>query len=612
MPPMLRRKLIVLLCLVFLGRAALAGSPESATPVKITEGADQLVMENGVVSLTFAAKSKDVTSIKYRVNCHNEELGNGRAAMYFDANLGGGVRPDYFHPLSQPDSRLRVVSSGPDSAEVAAVSEPTPLFPFHTEVHWILMRDTPGFYVYVIFKHGPGMAAASLMQSRLVIKGVPGTRIFTHHIVDDRRKGPFPTGKIVGTVQDATFRYADGTIYTKYDNSAFVTDDVVHGMAGNGVGIWMIMPGREYVNGGPWHQDLTVHMDNVLLWMFQSTHFGASPINLNADQKWNLFYGPAFVYFNQGDAIDALWQDAKKRAISEETQWPYTFVNNPDYPVARGTVVGRIKLSNGDSTQGAWAVLAPPGTNDWCQSAGGYTFWTRTDDSGHFAIPRVRPGRYTLFVSGANQFVDYRQEDIWVDPGKMTDLGALTWKPVTHGRTLWQIGIANRSTAEFKDGDNVRHYDNFIRYAREFPDDVTFTIGQSETGKDWNFAQWGWYNQKPYWTIVFDEPQALSGQATLTLGVCSSSDRRLQVKANGREIGVVKLPKTGAAPYRSGGQDSNYNVYTLPFNANWLKAGTNEITLGLEGAVPFANPDAARPARIGAVMYDAVRLEVED
>ena len=36
---------------------------------------------------------------------------------------------------------------------------------------------------------------------------------------------PFPTAKTVETVQDATFRLADGTIYTKYDNSAFTADD---------------------------------------------------------------------------------------------------------------------------------------------------------------------------------------------------------------------------------------------------------------------------------------------------------------------------------------------------------------------------------------------------
>jgi rhamnogalacturonan endolyase len=556
MPTFLHPKPLLHLLLVFFCRTLFAGdAPETSSPVTVTENGDQIVMQNGFVSLTFAKRAGEVTSIKYRVNGQKLELGDGKAAMYFDANLGGGAKPDYFHPLSQPDAHLGIVPSGPDSGEVAAVSEPTPHFPFHTEVHWVLPRDTPGFYVYVIYRHGSGMAAVSLSQSRTVIKGVPGTRIFTHHIVDDTRKGPFPTGKIAGPIQDATVRYADGTIYTKYDNSAFVADDLAHGMAGNGVGLWMILPGREYIDGGPLRQELTVHMDNVLLWMFQGTHFGAGAINLKAGQKWSLFYGPAFVYFNQGSSIDALWQDARIRAVSEETRWPYNFVNNPDYPLSRGTVIGQVKLGNGDSTKGAWAVLAPPGTKDWCQSSGGYTFWTRTDDSGHFVIPKVRPGSYTLFVSGANQFVDYRQDAIQVGPGKIIDLGTLTWKPVINGRTLWQIGVADRSTREFKNGDDVRHYDNFIRYAREFPDDVTFTIGKSEIDKDWNFAQWGWYHKNPYWTIRFDEPKTLSGRATLTIGVCSSSDRHLQVKANGREIGVLNLPKTGTAPYRSGGQE---------------------------------------------------------
>jgi len=613
MPPILRVKLPLFLLLVLFCKTSFAGAaPEPSAPVKVAENADQVVMENGLVRLAFAKTAGDVSSIQYRVNGHYLELGNGRTAMYFDANLGGSVKPDYFHPLSRPDARISIVQSGSDCGEVAAVSEPTRPFPFYTEVHWILPENTPGFYVYIIYRHGPGMAATSLTQSRMVIKGVPGTRFFTHHIVDDRRKGPFPTGKIVSTVQDATFRYADGTIYTKYDNSAFVADDLVHGMTGHGVGMWMILPGREYVNGGPLHQDLTVHMDNVLLWMFQSTHFGASAIHLKTDQPWSLFYGPVFVYFNQGDSTDALWQDAKCRALNEETKWPYSFVNNPDYPLTRGTVIGQIKLSNGNSTKGAWAVLAPPDTKDWCRSSGGYTFWTKADDSGHFVIPKVRPGSYTLFVSGANQFVDYRKDDIQVKSDQITDLGTLIWTPLTHGHTLWQIGVADHSTREFKDGDNVRHYDNFIRYAREFPNDVVFTIGKSTADKDWNFAQWGWYNKRPYWTILFDEPKALSGRATLTIGVCSSSARRLQAEANGHEIGAINLPKTGTAPYRSGGQDSQYNVYTLPFDAGWLKAGTNEITLGIEGAVPFANPDEARPGRIGAVMYDAIRLEVQN
>jgi hypothetical protein len=47
------------------------------------------------------------------------------------------------------------------------------------------------------------------------LRGVPGTAIFTHHVVDDARKGPYPTAAWVATVQDATTPLSDGTIYTK-------------------------------------------------------------------------------------------------------------------------------------------------------------------------------------------------------------------------------------------------------------------------------------------------------------------------------------------------------------------------------------------------------------
>src|ERR1700690_1518647 len=131
MPPILHPKLLVFLLLVFSCKISIAGdAPESSSPVTVTENADQIVMDNGIVSLTFAKKAGEVTSIKYWANGQDLELGDGKAAMYFDANLGGGVKPDYFHPLSQPGARLGIVQSGLDSGEVAAVSEPTPLFPF--------------------------------------------------------------------------------------------------------------------------------------------------------------------------------------------------------------------------------------------------------------------------------------------------------------------------------------------------------------------------------------------------------------------------------------------------------------------------------------------------
>ena len=603
-----------------------AGSSRGADApaVELHQDAEQIEMQNGLVHLAVDKKNKGLDSIHYRVNGPEIELGG----MHFDANReraededSPNAKAGLVRLFRQPGARLAVLRSGPDIAEVVAVEEASPRFAFYTEAHWILRRGDPGFYVYIVFRHGPGMEAISLVQARTVLGAVSGTKLFTNYIVDDERQGPFPTGEILETIQDATDRYASGQIYTKYDYSAFVADELVYGMAGNGVGLWMILPGREYINGGPLHQELTVHKGlrgtgdtkgNILLWMFQGTHFDANSIDLKAGQTWSMCFGPAFVYCNQGNSVAAMWQDAKQRAQAEEVSWPYSFVTHSSYPLHRTTVTGHIQMSDGRIPKGAWVVLAPPGTNDWCQSAGGYTFWSKVDDSGAFTVPKVRVGRYTLFVSGGNEFTDYRKEGISVLGTDMLDLGSLVWNPVKHGRTLWQIGTADRSTREFKNGNDVRHYDNFIRNVHDFPQDVTFTIGQSREDRDWNFAQWGWYAQNPYWTIRFEQPKALTGLATLTLGVCASTHKQLEVKVNGNAAGVITLPKTGGAPYRSGGQDSEYYVYPITFDAGWIRAGTNEITLAIQGAVPFADPDKARPGRIGAVMYDAIRLEVQD
>ena len=190
----------------------------------------------------------------------------------------------------------------------------------------------------------------------------------------------------------------------------------------------------------------------------------------------------------------------------------------------------------------------------------------------------------------------------------------LTWEPLTHGRRLWQIGVADRSTREFRDGDNPRNYDTFKNYFHDFPDYATVPIGLSRDRDEWYFAQWSWFNKKPYWTIRFDLDQRQSGKATLTLGIASVQPAgELIVTVNGTLVASLAREKSGAAGYRSGSQDSRYSVRPIEFDTALLRAGTNEITLGWSGAEPFpqsADERAKRKRPHGAIMYDAIRLEV--
>ena len=606
---------ITLMCGGLFAKPALAAPPQ---PVTATEDASRIVMDNGIVRLEVSKLKGNIVSVRYRHGGQDTEVSK---TMYTSVSAGptdknaprprGSVQTEQNRPP-------HLAQNTPDAADVQIESGPTPTFPFHTETHYILHRDESGFYAYLVYTHTADMPAATIGEARFVIKGLPGTSVFTDHVVDRQRMGPVSTSPIVQQVSDATFLLQDGTIYTKYDNSAFMADHYVHGMTGHGIGLWMVNASNEFVNGGPLKQELTVHADNTVLNMLQGAHFGSGVLNFKAGETWTKFYGPCFVYLNNGASTQAMYQDAQKRVDLERAHWPYRWVNNPAYPIKRGDVSGQIKLTNGQSAAGAWIVLAAPlyAVTDWPLQGKGYQFWTKAGPDGSFTIPKVRPGTYTLYASGANQFEQFYKDDVTVQAGNTTELGVLNWQPVTHGKTLWQIGTADRGTAEFHDGNNVRHYANYLRYAKNFPDDVTFTVGKSREETDWNYAQWTWYSKRPYWAIDFTLPQAQIGKATLTFGIAASNPAKggsnnIQIKVNGQEVGSLHLTKSGPAAYRSGGQDSSYSVQTVFFDAAILKAGANEITLAHADAQPVPALEEQKKGQVGAVMYDAIRLEVD-
>lgn len=597
----------------------------NAPPVTVTEDAAKILLDNGILTLEIDRRKAEIVAAQYRHSGRVTAFGKPGNTMYFDASAGPlDVPPEKqserpkggYWRLGGASTTVRLARQSPDLAEVVMESQPTFWFPFQTEVHYLLPRGVSGWYAYAVYRHLAPLPAATLGEARFVLRGPAGTDVFTHHVIDRERMGAFPTSPTVKTLMDATFELADGTVYTKYNNSAFLANHHVHGMAGHGIGVWMVNASNEYVNGGPIKQELTVHLDNTLLNMLEGAHFGAGVQNFRQGEAWTKMYGPFLVYVNSGATVEALYADALKRADAEIKKWPYAWAKRPEYPVERGTVTGQLHLTSGQSTAGAWVVLAAPGS-DWTQQGKDYLFWTQADSTGQFTIPKVRPGQYALYAYGANQFEQFQREGVTVEAGKTTALGTLDWQPVTHGRTLWQIGTADRATEEFRDGDNPRHWANYMRYPAAFPEDVTFVIGKSREKTDWNFAHWSWYSKRPTWNIAFDMPQSAAGKATLTFGIAASNPTRggrtqVQVRVNGKEVGVLRLPKSGAAPYRSGGQDSQYRVEYITFDASLLKAGKNEITLGHADAAPFPSVEEQKQGRVGVVMYDAIRLEVSD
>lgn len=601
--------------------------------------AGQIVLDNGLIHAVVDTKSGAVTSFQQLGGAQPVELIAKGQSLYWDSNgelshpdpAHPGPKKGYYRPGPDNNTVVKLLSATPHQADVEVDTGPSEFYPFKAEYHFVMQDGLSGLYAYAVLRHPAGLPAGTLYQTRFVFRTAADDAVFNYWTVGRGKTIRIPRSGVVKKVTDATYLLQDGTVKTKYLNSVYFAQTPVYGTIGvhdtGANGIFMVEPFGDYHNGGPSRQGQTVH-DDVLLRVVQDTHFGSSPVVVAAGEDWSKVYGPFLIYANRAADPNALWDDVDRQLAAERGKWPYGFVTAPEYVKARGTVSGHVSL-NGAVPKNAQVILSDPDTAvPWTAQAKGYNYWAPVAADGSFTLSHVVPGRYTLYVDGADQPEDFVKPGITV-AAKTTGTGTLDWTPQTHGRTLWQLGTFDRKAGEFRNGDDARGYQMFARYRDQFPNDVDFTIGKSNPASDWNYAQWSWYVRDPAWHLRFAS-KAQSGKATLTIGIASAQPSKgklthVRVAINGHDIGVIELPKTGTAGYRGGVQDSPYNVVRFSFDAALLKAGMNDLTFAHADAQPFPpastyapdpnapeDDDAAPGTRgPGQVMYDAIRLEVQ-
>ena len=131
-------------------------------------------------------------------------------------------------------------------------------------------------------------------------------------------------------------------------------------------------------------------------------------------------FEPRATEIDGGDTPNAMWQDALDQSKKQTAAWPFDWVQGVDYPHKdqRANVTGQLVV-NDPMSPTPWTKfssltvgLAYPdsvagietggsgGRNfrgvSWVNDAKHYEFWVRGSDDGHFTIPNVRPGTYTL------------------------------------------------------------------------------------------------------------------------------------------------------------------------------------------------------------------------
>ena len=607
----------------FITTLACAGVPaSSATPdVRLLDQPRTLTVDNGVIEMTFAKDGRDAGSIRSLAYRGRELLGNGgRGYVQVAVGERAGSRPVW---------RISVTRQEPALVEIE-VRNTDRACPFDLAAYYVVRAGESGFFHYVSMGHDaarhPGVHV--LKQYNLCLRVDP--ELFTTAAVDPARIAPFPKPAALTRehmVMDATYRLGEGRYYSKYFYSAEMNErHQVHGVMGEDAGLWVIMPSHEHLNGGPERQELTVHQTDstpVLLRHATAAHYGGGTIRSDSDAgTWSKVSAPCFVYANTAESGQALWHDARRRAEAEVAAWPYRWLDDTRFQLDRGRLHGRLVMGDDDPAADAWVILAEyeerPGPLAWQQQWRGYRFHGRTAGDGGFRIGKIRPGLYDLYAWGAGRTGQFLRREVRISAGETTDLGTLVWPHAFGRKTLWQIGVADRSAEEFALGDDFRRWRLWDTIAAAHPEGVHHVVGR-HTWRDFPFQMAvtqrddrSW--RAPTWRIEFEGPVRARGRGLLTLGFAAfesiqpQQGAQLRVDLNGTEIAEIADLEQADAAHRSG-IHAAYQEREVRFDASLLREGRNMLTLEMPAPARPATSRQGYPA--AALLWDCLRVELE-
>ena len=575
---MKQRLLIAAALAAMLGMAARAQDD-----VYIAKDGESYTMGNGLVELTIGSNGR-INNL--HLNGKTNVIGS--SGVYFDytAASNTGLNP----------TESRVVKQTADYAEVVYSNTKADL---RIDQGFIMRRGISGVYVYVVAHGSEKSSAVNVREARVC------TRLnssFTNGYVDETMRGKIPTCREMevaereeNTIQDATYRMADGSIYTKYNWAQYVVKDSLHGLMNINVGVWNIPCSHEWLNGGPMRQELTVHATSkspITIQMLQGEHFGSSAQSYEDGES--KIYGPFLIYLNSSYKQDEMIADAKRMASEQQAEWPFKWFEHDLYQSERATVRGRLNVTTGQACDSVMLVLAEPGSDPYTQGKG-YMFWALTAKDGSFEIPNVRKGNYTLYGYATKGDVTDELQFEGVEVGDAdVDLGTVDWTPMRLKNLLWRIGQNNRLSDGFHHSDTCRAYGLW----EVPPADLNFTVGESSEAEDWYFAQ----TKNGSWTVTFDVAEAQQGKALLTASMAGvTNNPTVTILVNGEEKGKWSLRQNDAGIYRSAVLGGKHRVETCEFPATLLRVGTNTVTLKMSGI-----------GRNGGVMWDCIKLEAGD
>ena len=544
-----------------------------------------VTMSNQIGTRKLVAKINSAGRVSSLTLGGTELLGSN--GIYFDYTTAQGNK-------GLSPTKINVVKQTADYCEVLYSAESGNTI---WQQGFIMRRGVQKLYTYVIATGTETSAQEPIKEARICTRTA---ETLLYGYVDYRMNGKIPSNsemataeKEENTIQDATYRLTDGSIYTKYNWANYVERDTLHGLNnGRYHGIYNIPVSYEWLNGGPERQELTVHATSkspITIQMLQGEHFGGQAMVLNAGEQ--KLYGPIVICPTYSTDPVAY---ARNQAVADAAEWPFQWFENDLYPRERGTVRGRLNVTTGQRADSVRVILAQESGKDPMTMMHGYQFWAMTDADGNFEVQHVRPGQYNLFAyAKAGDVTDMLEQDgITVTAGD-NDLGTVTWTPKKYTQLLWMIGQNDRRSSEFRFSDALRQYGLW----EQVPQNLTYTIGESSERTDWYYAQ---TRNNGTWTVRFNLDERPAGRAYLTASVagCSGTGSTITVSVNGTQRAQWKPGVNDACVYRSATSSGRHYLFTTDFLNTGLRVGENTVTLKLTGA---GSKDG--------IMYDCIKLE---
>lgn len=618
----------------------------------------EVILDNGLVRVTFSKPGGDVIGIKYEgidnlLETDNIESNRG----YWDLvwNKKPGEKANNIDTLQ--GARYHIIWADKNGAEISFtrtwnISMSGTTVPLNIDKRYIMLRNYPGFYTYSILERLDGWPEVEIGQIRIVYKlqqdkfkfmAISDDRHRIMPTMKDRLNGQplaYPEAVLLTNPSNSILR---GEVDDKYQYSSESKDNRVHGWISSestdpAVGFWIITPSYEFRTCGPVKQELTCHAGAIALSMFTSAHYAGRDAGMvfEEGEPWKKVFGPVSVYLNSISTNDdplLLWENAKAQLQEEVEAWPYSFPRSKDFIGSdqRGSVGGQLLIRDRHINKkpfwarSAYVGLAAPGeAGSWQKESKGYQFWTEADEKGYFSIRNILPGNYNLYAWVPGVVGDYKySENITLEPGSKIELDVIVYEPPRNGPTLWEIGIPDRTAAEFyipdpyptlmnqlysNHPDKFRQYGLWDRYADLFPNqDLVYTVGVDDYSKNWFFAQ---VNRNvgndtyeaTTWQIIFElEEVTRPANYTLQLGLASATNMELQVRVNDQSsdpcftTGLIGRDNAIARH----GIHGLYWFYSINIYSNLLQHGKNVFYL-----TQSRNTDT-----FAGLMYDYIRLE---